>query len=88
MCFPFSPGKRETHKQIDPRPFPGRSREFVDVYWFFSPPIFFGKSPRALTGQPDVQTVAIWAPVGHLQGSFGQLSANSQLVTHETSHSP
>ena len=23
MCFPFSPGKRETHKQFDPHPFPG-----------------------------------------------------------------
>ena len=38
MCFPFSPGKRETHKQFDPYPFPGQSREFVYVYWFFLPP--------------------------------------------------
>ena len=38
MCFPFSPGKRETHKQFDPHPFLGQSREFVYVYWvFFSP---------------------------------------------------
>ena len=36
MCFPFSPGKRETHKQFDPHPFPGQSREVVCVYWFFS----------------------------------------------------
>ena len=38
MCFPFSPGKRETHKQFDPHPFPGQSREVVYVYWFFCPP--------------------------------------------------
>ena len=38
MCFPFSPGKRETHKQFDPHPFPGQSREIVYVYWFFCPP--------------------------------------------------
>ena len=40
MCFPFSPGKRETHKQFDPHPFPGQSREVVYVYWFFCPPKF------------------------------------------------
>ena len=38
MCFPFSPEKWETHKQFDPHPFPGQSREVVYVYWFFSPP--------------------------------------------------
>ena len=38
MCFPFSSGKGETHKQFDPHPFPGQSREVVHVYWFFSPP--------------------------------------------------
>ena len=38
MCFHFSPGKRETHKQFDPHPFPGQSREFVYVYCFFCPP--------------------------------------------------
>ena len=37
MCFPFSWGKRETHKQFDPHPFPGQSREVVYVYWFFLP---------------------------------------------------
>ena len=38
MCFPFSPGKGETHKQFDPHPFLGQSREVVYVYWFGSPP--------------------------------------------------
>ena len=37
MCFPFSPRRRETHKQFDPHPFPGQSREVVYVYWFFAP---------------------------------------------------
>ena len=37
MCFPFSPGKRETHKQFVPHPFPGQSRKVVYVYWFFCP---------------------------------------------------
>ena len=36
MCFPFSPRRRETHKQFDPHPFPGQSREVVYVYCFFS----------------------------------------------------
>ena len=36
--FVISPGRRETHKQFDPHPFPGQSREVVDVYWFFCPP--------------------------------------------------
>ena len=35
--FPFSPGKRQTHKQFDPRPFPGQSRKVVYVYSFFFP---------------------------------------------------
>ena len=35
MCFPFSPGKGETHKQFDPHPFPGQSREFVYVYFIW-----------------------------------------------------
>ena len=36
--FPFFfPGRRETHKQFDPHPFPGQSREVVYVYWFFAP---------------------------------------------------
>ena len=46
MCFPFSPWKRETHKQFDPHPFPGQSREVVYVYWFLSPPTTTG-SPQA-----------------------------------------
>ena len=33
--FPFSPGKRETHRQFEPHPFPGQSRKVVYVYWFF-----------------------------------------------------
>ena len=37
MCFHFSPGKRETHKQFDPHPFPGQSREIVYVYWLLRP---------------------------------------------------
>ena len=36
--FPFIPRKRETHKQFDPHPFPGQSREVVHVYWFLSSP--------------------------------------------------
>ena len=44
MCFPFSSGKGETHKQFGPHPFPGQSREVVHVYWFFSLP----KSPTCV----------------------------------------
>ena len=39
--FKFSPGKRETHKQFDPHPFPGQSREVVYVYWFLLPPNYY-----------------------------------------------
>ena len=35
--FPLSPGKGETHKQLEPHPFPGQSRKGVYVYWLFSP---------------------------------------------------
>ena len=48
MCFPFSPGKRETHKQFDPHPFPGQSREVVYVYWFFCPPIIKEAAPHKI----------------------------------------
>ena len=38
MCFPFSSGKGETHKQFDPHPFPGQSREVVLLFiGFFLP---------------------------------------------------
>ena len=41
MCFPLCfPGKRETHKQFDPHPFPGQSRGVVYVYWFLFSPDF------------------------------------------------
>ena len=50
MCLVFSPEKRETHKQFDPHPFPGQSREVVYVYWFFLPTlseaIFFQSPPK------------------------------------------
>ena len=46
MCFPFSPRKRETHKQFDPHPFPGQSREFVlCLLVFFSRIRRFPKEP-------------------------------------------
>ena len=48
MCFTFSPGQRETHKQFDPHPFPGQSREVVYVYWFFCPLI--KESPDSSSG--------------------------------------
>ena len=37
MCFPFPPGKGETHKQLEPHPFPGQSHKGVYVHWLLSP---------------------------------------------------
>ena len=57
MCFPFSPGKRETHKQFDPHPFPGQSHEVVYVYWFFSPPInLYWNAQKTLSPEEPSET--------------------------------
>ena len=39
LCVSLFPlGKKGTHKQFDPHPFPGQSREVVYLYWFLSSP--------------------------------------------------
>ena len=45
MRFSFSPWKRETHKQFDPHPFPGQSREVVYVLLVFFSPEFGPHTP-------------------------------------------
>ena len=75
MCFPFSLGKRETHKQFDPHPFPGQSREVVYVYWFFSPPIWGGGLPRKQGWEGQEITVSsgrtLQAPSHRAPGGHG-----------------
>ena len=54
--FPFFPRKKgKTHKQFDPHPFPGQSREVVYVYWFFSPPNDYPKNLFGLFFNPKRQ---------------------------------
>ena len=43
MCFPFSCGERETHKQFDPPPFPDNPAKLFIFIGFFSPWIFYLK---------------------------------------------
>ena len=41
LCVSLLPQEKGEHiNNLTPTPFPGQSREFVYVYWFFSPPKF------------------------------------------------
>ena len=60
MCFSFSPGKRETHKQFDPHPFSGQSREVVYVYCFCAPRYRGAKCATLKTAGKTAEKGAEW----------------------------
>ena len=77
----FFPGKRgKTHKQFDPHPFPGQSREVVYVYWFFffAPRIF----SHIFLGIPNPSFRHVFLhfgpkpEIGSLQKKFGELDVS------------